>query len=69
VKRILKTSKVFRSRDLSLDQNIKYSHEVNKLFEKRLKCHLDLKLSNKPRDSIYTIIEENTKATKLFEDF
>jgi hypothetical protein len=29
-----KDVKAFRSRDLSLDQNIKYSHEVNKLFEK-----------------------------------
>ena len=73
VKRIFKDVKGFFVQEtLSLDQNIKYSHEVNKLFEKAAENAL-LRFKTpviSPEILFITIIEEkNTKASKIIRRF
>jgi ATP-dependent Clp protease ATP-binding subunit ClpA len=73
VKRIFKDVKGFFVQEtLSLDQNIKYSHEVNKLFEKAAENAL-LRFKTpviSPEILFITLIEErNTKASKIIRRF
>jgi ATP-dependent Clp protease ATP-binding subunit ClpA len=73
VKRIFKDVKGFFVQEtLSLNQNIKYSHEVNKLFEKSAENAL-LRFKTpviSPEILFITIIEEkSTKASKIIRKF
>jgi ATP-dependent Clp protease ATP-binding subunit ClpA len=73
IKRLFKDVKGFFVQEtLSLDQNIKYSHEVNKLFEKSAENAL-LRFKTpviSPEILFITIIEEkDTKASKIIRRF
>ena len=73
VKRIIQNIKGFFVKEtLSVDQNIKYSHEVNKLFEKAAENAL-LRFKTpviSPEILFITIIEEkHTKASKIIRGF
>ena len=73
IKRLFKDFKGFFVQEtLSLDQNIKYSHEVNKLFEKSAENAL-LRFKTpviSPEILFITIIEEkDTKASKIIRRF
>jgi hypothetical protein len=73
IKRLFKDVKGFFVQEtLSLDQNIKYSHEVNKLFEKSAENAL-LRFKTpviSPEIIFITLIEEkDTKASKIIRRF